>query len=92
MIFPPFFDFLYYINAVLNDAFLETIYYCIVDAPELYDSNNINEIYNNAFFPLKNFWEHIVLIFNHYYGYPDCYTKEEMKKNQILIYLLFLKM
>ena len=37
-------------------------------------------IHNNVFFPLKNFWEHIVLIFIHYYGDPDCYTKEEMKK------------
>ena len=26
---------------------------------------------------------HIVLIFIHYYGDPDCYTKEEMKKKSV---------
>ena len=108
----------YYIKENINS---ETIYYCIIDTPGLYDSRNINkdEIHKNltneliakedikikgilflsnfqnerfdyseintllqynAFFPLKKFWEHIVLIFTHYYGDPDGFTIEEMKE------------
>ena len=34
----------------------------------------------NVLFPLKNFWERIILIFTHYYGDPNGDTKEEIKE------------
>jgi len=108
----------YYIKEDIN---LETIYYCIIDTPGLYDSRSINKdnehknltndliakediklkgilflsnfqnerfdyseintlLQYNAFFPLKNFWEYVVLIFTHFYGDPDGFTKEELKE------------
>ena len=108
----------YYIKEDIN---LETIYYCIIDTPGLYDSRSINKdnehknltndliakediklkgilflsnfqnerfdyseintlLEYNAFFPLKNFWEYVVLIFTHFYGDPDGFTKEELKE------------
>jgi len=33
----------------------------------------------NAIFPLKEFWERIILIFTHYYGDPDGDSKEEIR-------------
>ena len=47
---------------------------------ERFDYSEIDSLFQyNAFFPLKNFWEHIILIFTHYYGDPDGDSKEEMK-------------
>ncbi len=34
----------------------------------------------NVLFPLKNFWERILLVFTHYYGDPNGDTKEEIKQ------------
>ena len=34
----------------------------------------------NAIFPLKEFWERIILIFTHYYGDPDGDSKEEIRE------------
>jgi GTP-binding protein EngB required for normal cell division len=108
----------YYIKEDIN---LETIYYCIIDTPGLYDSRSMNKdeehknltndliakedikikgilflsnfqnerfdyseintlLQYNAFFPLKNFWEYVILIFTHFYGDPDGFTKEELKQ------------
>jgi GTP-binding protein EngB required for normal cell division len=48
---------------------------------ERFDYSEINTLLQyNAFFPLKKFWEHIILIFTHYYGDPDGFTIEEMKE------------
>jgi len=35
----------------------------------------------NKIFPLKDFWKRIIFIFTHYYGDPNSYSKEEIKKN-----------
>ena len=46
---------------------------------ERFDYSEIDSLFQyNAFFPLKNFWEHIILIFTHYYGDPDGDSKEEI--------------
>jgi hypothetical protein len=34
----------------------------------------------NTIFPLKNFWNHILVIFTHYFGDPDGDNPEEMKE------------
>ena len=48
---------------------------------ERFDYSEIDSLFQyNAFFPLKNFWEHIILIFTHYYGDPDGDTKEEIRE------------
>ena len=52
---------------------------------ERFDFSEINTLINyNSFFPLKNFWKHIILIFTHYYGDPYGDTVEEMKQNLFL--------
>ncbi len=43
-------------------------------------SEQISLLSYNALFPLKNFWERIILIFTHYYGDPNGDTKEEIKE------------
>ena len=51
---------------------------------ERFDYSEIDSLFQyNAFFPLKNFWDHIILIFTHYYGDPDGDTKEEMRDQSI---------
>jgi len=51
---------------------------------ERFDYSEIDSLIQyNAFFPLKNFWDHIILIFTHYYGDPDGDTKEEMRDQSI---------
>ena len=108
----------YYIKENIKS---ETIYYCIIDTPGLYDSRSMNKdeehknltndliakedikikgilflsnfqnerfdyseintlLQYNAFFPLKNFWEYVILIFTHFYGDADGFTKEELKQ------------
>lgn len=48
---------------------------------ERFDYSEIDSLFQyNAFFPLKNFWNHIILIFTHYYGDPDGDTKEEIRE------------
>jgi len=48
---------------------------------ERFDYSEIDSLFQyNAFFPLKNFWKHIILIFTHYYGDPDGDTKEEIRE------------
>jgi GTP-binding protein EngB required for normal cell division len=48
---------------------------------ERFDYSEINTLLQyNAFFPLKNFWEYVILIFTHFYGDPDGFTKEELKQ------------
>ena len=34
----------------------------------------------NSLFPLKDFWNHLIIIFTHYYGDPDGDSKEEIKE------------
>ena len=47
---------------------------------ERFDYSEIDCLFQyNALFPLKNFWDHIILIFTHYYGDPDGDSKEEMR-------------
>ena len=47
---------------------------------ERFDFSEINTLIQyNAFFPLEDFWKHIILIFTHYYADPAGDTKEEMK-------------
>lgn len=58
---------------------------------ERFDYSEIDSLFQyNAFFPLKNFWQHIILIFTHYYGDPDGDSKEEIReksnKNLILLF------
>ena len=49
---------------------------------ERFDYSEMDSLFQyNAFFPLKNFWKHVILIFTHYYGDPDGYTKEEIREN-----------
>ena len=49
---------------------------------ERFDYSEIDSLFQyNVFFPLKNFWKHIMLIFTHYYGDPDGDSKEEIKEN-----------
>ena len=51
---------------------------------ERFDYSEIDSLFQyNTFFPLKNFWKHVILIFTHYYGDPDGYSKEEIKDNSI---------
>lgn len=48
---------------------------------ERFDFSEIDSLFQyNAFFPLKNFWDHIILVFTHYYGDPDGDSKEEIKE------------
>ncbi len=48
---------------------------------ERFDYSEIDSLFQyNAFFPLENFWRHIILIFTHYYGDPDGDTKEEIRE------------
>ena len=58
---------------------------------ERFDYSEINSLIQyNSFFPLKNFWQHVILIFTHYYGDPDGDSKEEIRekanKNLSLIF------
>jgi hypothetical protein len=49
---------------------------------ERFDYSEIDTLIQyNAFFPLKDFWKHIILVFTHYYGDPNGDTEIEMKKN-----------
>ena len=49
---------------------------------ERFDYSEIDSLFQyNAFFPLKNFWKHLILIFTHYYGDPDGDSKEEIREN-----------
>ena len=51
---------------------------------ERFDYSEIDSLFQyNTFFPLKNFWKHVILIFTHYYGDPDGYSKEEIRENSI---------
>ena len=48
---------------------------------ERFDSTEQEALINyNKIFPLKDFWNHIVVIFTHYFADPDGDTEEEMKK------------
>ena len=48
---------------------------------ERFDSSEQNTLIEyNAIFPLKEFWNRIILIFTHYYGDPDGDSKEEILK------------
>ena len=35
-------------------------------------------------FPMKDFWKTIIIIFTHYFGDPNSYSKEEIKENNNL--------
>ncbi len=49
---------------------------------ERFDYSEMDSLFQyNAFFPLKDFWKHVILIFTHYYGDPDGYSKEEIREN-----------
>ena len=48
---------------------------------ERFDASEQNSLIEyNAIFPLKEFWERIILIFTHYYGDPDGDSKEEIRE------------
>jgi hypothetical protein len=48
---------------------------------ERFDASEQNSLIEyNAIFPLKEFWERIILVFTHYYGDPDGDTKEEIRE------------
>ena len=49
---------------------------------ERFEENEQNAllIYNQLF-PLKRFWQHLIIIFTHYFGDSDEDSKEEMKEN-----------
>ena len=48
---------------------------------ERFDSSEQNTLIEyNAIFPLKEFWNRIILIFTHYYGDPDGDSVEEIKQ------------
>ena len=48
---------------------------------ERFDSSEQNTLIEyNAIFPLKEFWNRIILIFTHYYGDPDGDSEEEIKQ------------
>ena len=43
-------------------------------------SEQMSLIEYNSLFPLKDFWNHLIIIFTHYYGDPDGDSKEEIKE------------
>ena len=48
---------------------------------ERFDYSEINSLIQyNSFFPLKNFWQHVTLIFTHYHGDQDGDSKEETRE------------
>ena len=50
---------------------------------ERFDSDEAEALINyNKIFPLKRFWEHVLIIFTHHYGDPNGDTVEEMKKDK----------
>ena len=50
---------------------------------ERFDASEQDALINyNKIFPLENFWEHILVIFTHYFADPDGDTEEEMKKTR----------
>ncbi len=50
---------------------------------ERFDASEQEALINyNKIFPLPNFWEHILVVFTHYFGDPDGDDEEEMKKTR----------
>ena len=50
---------------------------------ERFDSSEQEALINyNKIFPLEDFWEHILVVFTHYFSDPDGDTEEEMKKTR----------
>lgn len=50
---------------------------------ERFDSSEQDALINyNKIFPLENFWEHILVVFTHYFGDPDGDSEEDMKKTR----------
>ena len=52
---------------------------------ERFDSNEAEALINyNKIFPLKRFWQHVLIIFTHLYSDPNGDTTEEMKNDRDL--------
>ena len=50
---------------------------------ERFDASEQEALINyNQIFPLENFWEHILVVFTHYYADPDGDTEAEMKETR----------
>jgi len=49
-------------------------------------SEQLSLIEYNHLFPMKDFWERIILIFTHYYGDPDGDSKEEIQERSNILF------